>query len=351
LPRTADPSVVAPSTSDPPPGAGGFGFAPDALRAAALDEAVRAGLADSLATVFDNLDSAPVEPSRIGALLNRIRSGPVPPALFGLYFELVLALFDGRDDEAEVLLGELLRYRVRDARTLRIVTLKDRDLGLGQSRRYQRLLRADIGGDIQPLGREQRDAAAVRLSQALDLLRLGAPALSAELRGLVREIVLAAPKRGPGGFEFGGASAFSLWGALVLNGDRFGSRLDIAVSLAHEAAHTLLFGLALGGALTGNDPAERHRSPLRQDPRPMEGVAHATFVTARMIYTLEALIESGLLNGCEAASVREQLTTNERACDDGLRIVFAQARFTPAGRAIFEDLRRYMDGQRARRLP
>jgi HEXXH motif-containing protein len=337
--------------SGPPPWSGGFGFAPDALRAAGLDQAVRAGLADSLATVFDNLDSAPGHDGRIAALLNRIRSAPVAPALFGLYFELVLALFGRRGDEAETLAGELLRYPARKSRTLRIVTLADRDPDLGQSQRYQRLLRADVGGDIQPLSREQCDAAAVRLTQALDLLRLAAPALFAELRGLVREIVLAAPERGARGFEFGGASAFSLWGALVLNADGFGGRLDIAVSLAHEAAHTLLFGLALGGALTGNDPAERHRSPLRQDPRPMEGVAHATFVIARMIYALEALIASGLLTGCEAACAHEQLTANERACDDGLQIVFAHARFTPPGAAIFDGLRRYMDGQRARRLP
>jgi HEXXH motif-containing protein len=350
LPRTADLSVVAPSMSGTPPWAGGFEFAPDAVRAVGLDQAVRAGLADSLTTVFDNLDFVP-DGDRVTALLNRVMAGPVPPALFGCYFELVLALFDQRDDAAAALVDELLLFPTPEFERLRIVTLDDRDLGLGQSGRYRRLLRADIGGEIQPLSESQCAESAVRLSEALDLLRLAVPALAAELAGLVREILLASPERGQRGFEFGGASTFSLWGALVLNAEGFGGRLDIAVSLAHEAAHTLLFGLALGVALTENDPAERYRSPLRQAPRPMEGVAHATFVTGRMIYALEALIGSGLLGDNELAWAREQLMVNEQACDGGLEIVFAEARFTPAGTSAFAGLRHYMDGQRARRVP
>jgi hypothetical protein len=330
-----------------PPWVGGFGFAPDPIRAVALDEAVRAGLADSLTVVFDNLDIGP-DSDRVGALLTRLRAGPVPPALFGCYFELVLALFDERDDEAAALVDELLQFPAPESAALRIVTLDDHDLGSGQSSRYRRLLRADIGGEIQPLGPRRCGEAGARLTEALELLRLAAPELSGELLGLVREIVAAAPEKGPRGFIFGGASTFSLWGALVLNADGFGDRLDIAVSLAHEAAHTLLFGLALGGALTENDPAERYRSPLREDPRPMEGVAHATFVTARMICALEALIGSGLLSDGETVRARDQLAVNEQAREDGLATVFAGARFTPAGASTFDGLRRYVDGQRTR---
>lgn len=316
-----------------------------------MDQAVRAGLADSLHSVFDTLGPAPRRDGMIAALLQRIRAGPVAPSLFGCYFELVLALFDARDAEAAALVEELLRPANRASDSLRIVTLEDRDLGPGQSRRYQRLLRADVGGDIQPLSPERRADAAARLDLALDLLRLAAPDLWAELSGLVREIVLARPGEGPGGFTFGGASSFALWGALVLNAASFGERLDIAVSLAHEAAHTLLFGLALGGSLTQNDPAERYPSPLRQDPRPMEAVAHATFVTARMIYALEALIAAGVLSDGEAMRAREQLAANERACDAGFRTVASGARFTPAGASTFEGLRRYMEGRRAPRVP
>jgi HEXXH motif-containing protein len=312
-----------------------------------LDQTVRAGLADSLTTVFDNLDSPP----HVAALLSRIRAGPVAPALFGVYFELVLALFEGRDDQAKLLVDEVSRPSTARSDTLRIVTLEDQDLGPGQSRRYQRLLRADVGGDVQPLSPQHLAGAAARLRQALDLLRLAAPDLWAELIGLVREIVLTRPEEGPRGFTFGGASSFALWGALVLNAASFGGRLDIAVSLAHEAAHTLLFGLTLGGSLTQNDPAERYPSPLRQDRRPMEGVAHATFVTARMIYALEALIAAGLLSDGEAMQAREQLAANELACDAGLKTVSSGVRFSPAGAPIFEGLRQYLDGRRARRVP
>jgi hypothetical protein len=330
-----------------PPLMGGYGFAPDPIRALALDQAVRKGLADSLTVVFDNLDVGP-DSGRVGSLLTRVRAGPIPPALFGCYFELVLALFNERDHEAAALVDELLQFPAPESAALRIVTLDDRDLGPGQSSRYRRLLRADIGGEIQPLAPRRRGEAGARLTEALELLRLAAPALSGELLGLVRQIVAAAPEKGPRGFTFGGASTFSLWGALVLNADGFGDRLDIAVSLAHEAAHTLLFGLALGGALAENDPAERYNSPLREDPRPMEGVAHATFVAARMIWALEALVGSGQLSGAETLRAGDQLAVNERACDEGLATVFADARCTPAGAAVFDGLRRYIDGRRGR---
>lgn len=295
--------------------------------------------------VFESLDPPP-DGAKVRSVLSRVRAGPIPPALFGCYFELVLALFDEREDEAAALVDELLQLPAPESAALRILTLDDHDLGPGQSDRYRRLLRADIGGDIQPLAADRRGEAIACLSEALDLIRRAAPAFFGEFLGLIREIVAAAPEAGARGFTFGGASAFSLWGALVLNADGFGDRLDVAVSLAHEAAHTLLFGLALGGTLTENDLAERYRSPLREDLRPMEGVAHATFVTARMIYVLEALIGSGLLSSAETLRAREELAVNQRACKDGLATVFTDARFTPAGAATFENLRRYIDGQR-----
>ena len=340
-------AVTGASLSDNPPGwAVDCAFAPDAARAARLDQAVRAGLADSLQTIFESLEP----PNHAGeqdraSLLERIRAGPVPPALFGAYVELVLAIFAERDQETEALLRDLLGPWPLLGNAPRLVTLDDRELGPGQSARYRRLLADDIACEIEPLDADALAAATERLNQALDLLRAGAPDLFGELRALVRQVVLVGQGAGPQGFVFGGASTFSLWGALVLNADAFGDRLEVAISLAHESAHSHLFGLALGGRLTENEAADRYPSPLRRDMRPMEGVAHATYVTARMAYALRALIASGHLDERETARAGDQLARHRDACEQGLATVSAHARFTPAGAAAFGQLRRHLSDQ------
>jgi HEXXH motif-containing protein len=303
-------------------------------------------LADSLKVLFETLGIPGADDGQLAMLLRLIEAGPVSPSLFGAYVELVLAVFDERDADAELFAQELLHWPFVPTRgALRIVTLKDQDLGQGQAARYRRRLKDDLPGEIEPLEGEALADAAHRLRPALNLIKVGIPDLFEEMQTLIQEIVLVAPAKGPPGleFDFGGASTFSLWGALVLNGKSFGDRLDIAVSLAHEAAHTYLFGLARGGRLTENDLSESFVSPLRQDLRPMEGVVHAAYVTARMIYALEALIRSGQLDADEIVAAREQLHCTERAHAEGLATVSAHASFTPPGAAAFAALGDYME--------
>src|SRR5579862_2380255 len=108
---------------------GHFRFAPDHLRGARLDQLVRKGLADSLTTIFDNLEPQHGGDERFVALSRRIKAGSVSPGLFGAYVELVLAVFDERDADAECLVREILNWRFGGASDLRIVTLDDRELG------------------------------------------------------------------------------------------------------------------------------------------------------------------------------------------------------------------------------
>jgi HEXXH motif-containing protein len=168
-----------------------------------------------------------------------------------------------------------------------------------------------------------------------------------EFKALVRQIVLVTASEGDAGAGFGGASSFSLWGAVMLNVDRLGDRVEAAVKLAHETAHCRLFGLAKGGRLVENDDAERYPSPLRQDLRPMEGVAHATYVTARMAYTRRALIASGALSSAEVAAALAAVEVEERACANGLKTLDAHARFKAAGVSAFAGLRSHLDSRRS----
>ena len=71
---------------------------------------------------------------------------------------------------------------------------------------------------------------------------------------------------------------------------RVRSDLDMVQALAHESAHLLLFGMCADGPLLENaNDDHRYSSPLRTDSRPMDGIVHATFVTARMCCALSQL--------------------------------------------------------------
>ncbi len=132
----------------------------------------------------------------------------------------------------------------------------------------------------------------------------GDPALAAEIRTLLREIVLAAGSEDPKAMTFDGASAFMLWGAIIINANRRDGAVGMVQMLAHESAHNLLFGFSADGPLVENSAEELYSSPLRVDPRPMDGIYHATFVTARMHRAIKQLLDSGVLDSRAAGKGR-----------------------------------------------
>lgn len=125
---------------------------------------------------------------------------------------------------------------------------------------------------------------------ALALIEAADAALASEIRELVIEVV-GASRSAHAGRGFGGASSFMLWGSVLLNTEYYDAKLDMMAALLHETAHQLLFGLSLDQPVVENDVEERYASPLRPDPRPMDGIFHATFVCARMHYGYARLME------------------------------------------------------------
>ena len=315
-----------------------YGFVLDASRAARQDLGVRLGLADSLRTVFDSLDR-PVDGARYRLLLEAIEARPVEPALFGTYVELVLALFDERDADAMALIEVLLGRPPTPAGPLRIVALDDGELGPGQADRYRRLMSDEVMISIDPASPAARAGATAALEAALDLLRRGALEVFEEIQGLIREIVLVSGQCYSDRLVVGGAVSFSLWGAQVLVAEQVGDRLAMALHLAHEASHAHLFGLAAGGRLVENDDALLYPSPLRPDPRPMKGVAHATDAGARGL----CAARPRRVGPAYRAGTPPGARADRRGFVDGMATLSADGRFTPAGCAAFEYARGYMD--------
>jgi HEXXH motif-containing protein len=317
-----------------------FAFRPDAQRGRAVDARVRAGLADSISAVLQALAGKGV--SSEDDVVAHVRVRPVAPVVFGVYTELVEAVFADDIDLAVRVAGELATLALAPVPGLRIVTLNDYDLGEGQSARYRRLLDDDpeVGRSLRPLTPAGFTRASGQVGDALALLDAAAPELADEIRTLVKEIVLVETDD-----EDFGASSFQLWGALFLKVRPRSDRVEIAEAMAHEGAHALLFGLGMGKPLVRNGTEIRYSSPLREDPRPMDGVVHATYVLGRMHYAVSRLLESGLLTEEEAAGALAARKRSARHHADSWSVIDPAVQWTPAGEAALAAARAYMAEQ------
>jgi hypothetical protein len=303
-----------------------------------LDREVRNHLADSLAAIGRALeDEADGLREGLEPLIASIRTAPVPPQVFALYTDIVHAIQADDHSAVEALLTALADPALLAGAGSRVGTLSDAFLGAGMAERYLRILADD---PETPLGLsaasgEEMQHGITLVVAAQQLLRRAAPALAGEIDVLARQIVLVS--KAPGPLIFQGASTFYLWGCVFLNPAMFPTRIQMAEALTHETAHLLLFGMTGGNPLVENPDAERHASPLRPDPRPMEGIAHATYVLARMMLCLDLLSEADDLDGAERSSLAEARAQNARLHQDGLRTTLDHARFTATGKLIFED--------------
>lgn len=282
--------------------------------------------------------SAGIPPDWSQALLATRRA---PPQLWACYHDLVQAILRGDAEAVTKLASELIARRPgRPGRPGTVLTIVDGDLGAVDAARYRSVIDCDVE---QPLGLRPAAPAEVHrirslVTEARGLLTETNPALLDEIDTLGHQIVLATNASG----GFGGAATVFLWGAVVLNPARVPDRVTLVEGLAHETAHALLFGMTLGADLTTNDPAERYTSPLRRDPRPIEGIVHATYVLARMNYALMVLRGAQGLKDSEQMLIANKLAHNRLSYEAGLGVVLAHARFTSEGEAIFDACRRAM---------
>ena len=324
-----------------------FAFLPSPGRGAAVDGAVRQQLADSLQTLYGRVGSSiTYDEGKLGSLIETVRRGPVKPTVFGTYTDLVESIYADNADQAQQLSDRLLELD-GPSTELHTVTLRDEDLGPDQASRYARLIDDDPDEPIHMQRIDDVVSAASAVTEALALIESSDPVLAAEIRDIAREVVVAEPAKSPETGElaqFDGASTFYLWGAVFsrLSGK---SRVDLAQTFAHETGHLLLFGLMMGQPLVENAYDERYDSPLRHDPRPMEGLVHAAYVIARMHRCLAVLIEAGQLSPDEMTKARTDMELHKDRFDGALEIINGQARFSDAGAEIFGNAVDYMKAQ------
>jgi hypothetical protein len=317
------------------------GFAPSAARGRSLDAAVRRRLAQSLRALAESARGlVACDAAAVQALADAVQAHPVRPAVMAHYAEAMLAIGAGDAEGADAALAALADPALRRPALPRLVTLDEAELGAGVPALYRRLLNDDPESPVGAVALDAaaRQAAPARIAAARGLL---GPDFAGEIDAVAHEIVAVAPVPGAA-FTFHGATTFYLWGAIALNLPAHPTDADLAVGLAHESGHAVLFAQTFGVPMTLNPDAERHASPLRTTPRPMEGIVHATWVLARMQLAVETMLQRGRLDAAARAAMLALRAELDRDYADGLAVVEAHARFTPEGAAAFAPARAWM---------
>lgn len=312
-------------------------------------------LAESLAHIFQAAGELPIDSRRADLLLGRLAGGErFAPSLVGRYFD-VLAAIETEDAAAiAAALDRLLAEEPHRATAAhpgaphlaapRLIAFA----GPGMSPADADLIRRNIvleelgGAAFGPLPEDKAGPALARFAAALALLAEAAPATYAEISETLAEVIVAQGTTGSAGYAFDGVSSLQYWGAILLNAAIPKTLLATCEAIAHEAGHNALFGFSPRRFFVENPESERYTSPLRDDPRPLDGIYHAAFVLARMHFAVSGLLASGRLGATEREEAEGLLARSARAYRDAERVLEANARFTAEGRAILSAASAYM---------
>lgn len=318
-------------------------FLPSPDVAKSVDKTVRERLNTSFPWLAEKYTCLKLDPAVLAKWNAR-------PSDFGLYFDLASALHHAPDSAASdenLAKAQRLADSVRKDKTPSGLAVKTLGTDHYDPVEIDSLLR---WFDLEPensmallkLEDDEFQAASAVLTQALTCIETALPDFYGELTMLTTEIIFAKP--GPEAkLNFGGASSFALWGAMALNAQAHDHWWDYLPRIVHEYSHNFLFGLAADGQLVTNDPSEGYRSPLRDALRPIDGIYHACYVSARETVAMDKVLASlpALDLGPDAASVEAYCTSIQQrslaAYHDCKAVLDEHAHMTELGKSILDD--------------
>jgi HEXXH motif-containing protein len=328
-------------------------FLPSVERAKECRLAMDASLWSSARELIDALP--PVRDQGDGA---SEAGGPARMLDYGAYFDLALVppTLDEVPQEARQEAAAHLRRRLAQDVASHLVPSPPRisafstsDYTPAQIERFRRWWDIEPANHMAMIEPTEDDVARARriIPDALARLHDAAPELHDEILIIVRDIVISRPDGINNLINYSGASSFALWGGLTVNGETHHEWIQFCRQIVHEAGHNLLFAIARDEPLVTNDPSERAASAIRADLRPMDGIYHAAFVTAREVLAFEALLcrheETGNLSEDDLRIVEDLLVlsvTNFWSCVETLRT--GGARLTGLGEAVLSDCENWM---------
>jgi len=312
---------------------------PSAQQGRYADSIMRQQLGESIAYLCNldenlNKKNKAILHSAAEALVNNKR---LHPLMFGHYARWVHALTHDNNSQAEKAI-ELIcaAFSLGDSYP-QYISLGDETLYQSQ-RLINELM--DSGDDstamFKPPTTDAFDACKLEISQALGLASKWLPDLAEEMNALVAQFILVG-NHPQATVRFDGGSSYMLWGALFVNAEQRRSSVAMLELLAHETAHLLLYAAASQEPLTTNPEDERYSSPLREDLRPMDGIYHATWVSARMAWAMYHLSQHPEISPPAANEARQALEADIRHFKEGHSVVERHGQLTQTGRRLMND--------------
>jgi HEXXH motif-containing protein len=302
---------------------------------------MHAALADSLTHLSEATTEAdPDLSAQIGHMAAAVRSGDrMQPVFFALYYQLAIALLRGDLTAARAHMAAMQACGQRPAhRPLRVTGHPDAD-------QLVRMIATEDDPllNLAPVPDHVAHEFAGLLDEGFALMDRNLPDLRGEIDAIVHEVLLGHAQ--PGSLmEFDGASHYQYWGLLMLNPKHHKTPLAVVEVLAHECAHSLLFGLTIEEPLVLNPDSETFASPLRPDPRPMDGIYHATFVSARMAYAMERMADAAGLCAEEREWAARAAQSDRANFASGLGVVRKHGQLTATGQAIIDAAEAWVSG-------
>jgi HEXXH motif-containing protein len=317
---------------------------------------MRLSLADSLVHIRDQVrGQVHFDEDALTRMIEAMKAGArYPLSTFGIYSETVIALIDGDDPgQCRQLLADLVQERPVLSPVEGPVGPEWRVLPLDAPAHapyrdlYQRLMNGAPNASFRIVPPAPALAASYseRLLRSFKLLEEAIPELAGEFNALVSDVIMVAGDA-QAKYQFDGGSGYMLWGGLFLNATSHPDEVTMIEVMAHESAHILLYACAADEALVENDDEELFASPLRADPRPMDGIYHATFVSARMYWTLSRLLESGRLGENARFTAEAARRSDEQNFWSGHGVVAQHGRLTATGRDVMDAAHAYMESVR-----
>jgi len=331
-------------------------FTPSAQLGQSIDQEVRAALNSS---IYWCIDQVQIENKGSINIPTNWRARPVD---FGHYYSLLSALTSANSPEPDQLNnliavlsnsshGRFVENQVShvDELGFRISTLSQPWYNHSEIECLVRWfdIESDNGIDLVGLTSTELEFAKHNLLPAINLIHDLLPDFIAEMRAITTEIIFAKPS-GDQKMTFGGASSFSLWGALALNPQAHGEWWLYISRLVHEYSHNLLFGIARNEPLVLNDPEERYMSPLRGQPRPLDGIFHAAYVSAREALAMRQII-AAIDQGAAEQNIKDlkpffvqTFADSTLSFNDCYGVIERHCRLSELGRSVMRDTARHM---------
>lgn len=321
-----------------------YSFTFNGSRAKKLDVEKRKDLASSLEYLIEQITPiASFDEKVFQTIISNLRNAErYSSFLFALYTRIVYCLINQEYEKIKPLL--LLFNKIEPLEKGRPSSvLLDSDMFFGKGNILADLMNIEDGTSflIKSPSLSNVELFQKRLNRALGIIDKLLPEFSLEFNSLVSQVIMAEPDKNSG-MCFDGGSSYMLWGGLFLNINSHESDIALIEVLVHESAHLLLYGFASEEPLTLNSSSELYSSPLREDKRPMEGIYHATYVSARMHLAMLKLLESKQLDVNSIIYAKKALLRNLCAFNDGYLVVKEYAKLSAIGKNVIKESYSYM---------